>query len=604
MKIRIRNGFWVLLVFVLLATGDYAVRADVTRVTLSSPGTFGEDDDYFSRVWGNPRDMAEKSDLYLLSSTCNPKVRAKWTNSSFAGGIWSAVTSSVGETRTTVVLNPGWASSLDAGEDGELRKIDTQHYTQLTFRMRVASGAGTSTQVVKWADGPIGTTVQRSRKRFRVQGDGLWHVYTMDLSRESVWSNAPVSWLWFEFENFSAGHLVEVDWVRLTPRQTRRVQWQGNSLSGSAKVYLGPNVAHPEWYGDLLIFGTGETPLPIDASSGTLVVPASLPPGTYYARVGVGGGGANSIQSWRFLPLPIAEITAPSYTSGEDWATAVLGNPWDMQSLGDISVATTAMDAIRSMNVSNGVLTVVTKDDGMADCAAPWPHLPLGLNLGGKRIDQKKYRYFSYRYKADQAPDQGAGGMHRVRWQARYLQYWPTGRTDDLSFYDDAWRTYHVDLVTVQQEGEMGQWEDFSSDVLQIMLHEKHRQWTTRLDWVKLTAENVAAGSYVVRWKVKGTSVPVKTTLYWAQKQGSSYRLVSGSGQVVGAPPAQGVQAAQGHVVYLPYVASRYGGKSGELFYIKSTQGLTKGQAYYVAIKLEDGYNETMWYSPVPVRVR
>jgi hypothetical protein len=228
----------------------------------------------------------------------------------------------------------------------------------------------------------------------------------------------------------------------------------------------------------------------------------------------------------------------------------------------------------------------------------------LGLNLGGKRIDQKRYRYFSYRYKADQAPDQGAGGEHRVRWQAQHLSYWPTGRTDDVSFYDDGWHTYHLDLVAVQQEGEMGEWEHFSSDVLQIMLHESHRPWTTRLDWVKLTAENEAAGSYVVRWKVKGTSLPVTATLYWARKQGSAYQLVQGSAQVAGALPAQGVQAGQGYVVYLPYVASLYGGESGEEVFVKSTQGLTKGQAYYVAIKLEDGYNESLWYSPLPVWVR
>jgi len=594
----------MLLGCVLLATGAYVVRADVIRVTLSAPGTYGEDDDYFSRVWGNPRDMENKSDLYLLSSSCGPQVRAKWTDPSFTGGIWSAVTSDVGETRTTVVLNPGWVSALDTGEDGELRKIDTRRYAQLTFRMRVASGAGTSTQIVHWADGPIGATEPRGSKYFRVQGDGLWHVYTMDLSQESQWTSAPVSWLWFQFADFTAGYLVEIDWVRVTPQQNRRVQWQGDSLSGPAKVYLGPNAAHPEGYGDLLIYGTGVAPLPIDASSGSLVVPASLPPGTYYARVEVGGSGVNSTQSWKFLPLPIAEITAPSYTSGEDWATANLGDPWDMDNLGDISVSTTEMDAIRSMSVSGSVLTVVNKDDGMDSCAVPWPHLPLGLNLGGKRIDQNRYRYFSYRYKADQAPDQGAGGTQRVRWQAQYLAFWPTGRTDDISFYDDGWHTHYLDLVTVQQEGEMGEWEDFSSDVLQIMLHESHRQWTTHLDWVKLTAENEATGSYVVRWKVVGASVPVKTTIYWAQKQGTSYQLVPGSGEVMGALPAHGVQAMQGYALYLPNVMSWYAGAGGMLSYVKSTQGLAKGQAYYVAIKLEDGYNESTWYSPLPVRVR
>jgi hypothetical protein len=57
-------------------------------------------------------------------------------------------------------------------------------------------------------------------------------------------------------------------------------------------------------------------------------------------------------------------------------------------------------------------------------------------------------------------------------------------------------------------------------------------------------------------------------------------------------------------VVYLPYVAGWYAGESDALQHVKSTQGLSKGQAYYVAIKLEDGYNESMWYSALPVWVR
>jgi hypothetical protein len=437
-----------------------------------------------------------------------------------------------------------------------------------------------------------------------VQGDGQWHIYSINLGLDPDWISGPVSWLWFQLDPVQAGYRVEIDWVRLTPRQTRRILWQGDALSGAARVYLGPDAGHPERYGDLVLYERFETPESIQASARSLAVPASLPGGQYFARVEAAGTGANSGDSWRFIPLPIAEIVAPSYTSGEDWATAVLGNAWDMDSVQDINFDVTEMDSIHSIRASDGVLTVVNKDDGKSDCATPWPHLPLGLNLGGARIDQSKYRYFSYRYKVDQAPNQGAGGVHRVRWQARYLEHWPTGRTDDLSLYNNGWNTYHVDLETVRLEGEGGEWEDFASNVMQIMLHESHRQWTAHLDWVKLTAENVATGSYVVRWKVLGTQASPKTTLYWAQKQGTSYQLVPGSGEVVAGSPESGVRANQGHAIYLPFVVSGYGGDGDSLQHVKSTQGLTKGQTYYVAIKLEDGYNESTWYSPLPVRVR
>lgn len=605
MQTRYRVKPWMLVVLALLLSSvSMDVRADVTRVTLVGPGTYGEDDDYFSRVWGNPRDMNDAADLYVISSTCQPQARPKWRDVSMSNGVWRGTTTDVGESRWLTVLNPGWVSSLDVGEDGELHPIDTDHYRQLTFRMRVGNGAGTPTSRIEWANGPIGATGARGIRGFQVQGDGQWHVYSINLGRDANWTSGPVSWLWFQLEGIPAGYRVEIDWVRLTPRQSYQLWWQGDALSGTARVYLGPNASRPNDYGSLYLYEGQTVPEPIQASARSLTVPASLPGGRYYARVEVGGTGANSAGAWNFLPLPVAEIVAPSYTSGEDWATAVLGNPWDMNGLDDINTATTEMDTIQSIQAANGLLTVISKDDGMADCGQPWPHRPLGLNLGGQRIDQTKYHYLSYRYKADQAPNQGAGGVTRARWQAQYLQYWPTGRTDDISLYNSSWNTYHLDLATVQQEGEMGEWEDFGSDVMQIMLHESHRQWTSHLDWVKLTAENVASGSYLVRWKVSGTTEPLKTTLYWARKEGNTYQLVPGTGEVVGAPPKQGVQITQGHTLYLPMVLDGYGGEDGTLQHLKSTQGLSRGQAYYVAIKLEDGYNESMWYSPLPVRVR
>jgi hypothetical protein len=469
--------------------------------------------------------------------------------------------------------------------------------------MRIANGAGTSRPYIHWASGPIGATPPRGSKRFQVQGDGLWHIYTINLGRDSRWTSGPVSWLWLRFDSLRSGYRVEIDWVRLTPRQSRQVQWQGDSLSGSARVYLGLDSAHPGRYGDLLIYEGGETPLYISASAGLLYVPASLPPGEYHARVEAGGTGANSSASWRFLPLPIAEITAPSYTSGEDWATAVLGNPWDMDGLGDVSVDATKMDAIKSMSVSDGALRVVSKDDGAADCGEPWPHRPLGLNLGGQLIDHTKYRYFSYRYKVEDAPNQGAGGVSRVRWQARHLRYWPTGRTDDISFYDNSWHTYSLDLATVQQEGEMGEWEHIPADVVQIMLHESHREWTSHLDWVKLTAQNVATSEYAAKWNLVNASLPVTTTLYWSRQVGSGYELVAGTAHVIPASRPNNGPPSGGNVAFLPIVMSAYGSEGTAQFqHAMSMAGLQTGREYYLAVRLEDGHNVSWWYSELPVK--
>ena len=62
--------------------------------------------------------------------------------------------------------------------------------------------------------------------------------------------------------------------------------------------------------------------------------------------------------------------------------------------------------------------------------------------------------------------------------------------------------------------------------------------------------------------------------------------------------PSSKVRALEGHVIYLPIVFD-----GGDAFTM-GTDGLSKGQAYYIAIELDDGYNVSRWYSEVPVRVR
>jgi hypothetical protein len=189
--------------------------------------------------------------------------------------------------------------------------------------------------------------------------------------------------------------------------------------------------------------------------------------------------------------------------------------------------------------------------------------------------------------------------VHRVRWQARQIQHWPTGRTDDISLYDGQWNTYSLDLSNVALEVELGAWGDFPVDVLQLTIHESHREWTSHLDWVKLTADNVGTHSYAAQWNVLNASAPVTMTLYWAEKQGSVYRLVPGTGHVI--PPPEPIDDTSPHHVYLPLVLSVPDpGGAAQFRHAMSMAGLARGE-YYLAIKLEDGHNLIWWYSELPV---
>jgi hypothetical protein len=584
----------------LATTSAIPVKANVISVSVENPGLRGEDNDFFTTVLGNPRDMNDTYDLYILNSSCgDPPARAKWTNMSYANGIWRGTTASVGESRSIFLLNPGWVSTLNIGEDGQLYKINTSYYTQLTFRMRIASGAGNADQAIEWADGAFGALSIKGNKIFRPRSDGQWHIYTFDLSQRSGWPGNPVSALWLSFFNLNAGYLVEIDWARLTPKPSRRISWTGGS--GPVNVYLGSNLSDPEQRSHLLVYAADQNdPITIQASDSPLTVQASLPGGTYYARVADGGGYADSAGAWAFKALPLAEILAPSYTSGEDFATQVVGNPWDMNGKNDVDSNPTRTEGIQSYSASNGILTIVNGDDGIATCSEPWPHRTLALNLGGSKIDTTQYKYFTYRYKLDNAPDQGVGSVTRVRWQAQSLSNWPTGRTDDISIYDNGWHTFSVDLSTVPLEVEGGKWGDFPVDVMQIIIHESHRVWTAHLDWAKLTTENKAASAYTVRWQLLNVGGVNKTTIYWDTDRNPANGWASG-GYVVSSQ-AESPSLAASHTIYLPMVARSE--PPGAMFaYTVSTSGLAKGHYYYIGIKLEDGYNVAWWYSQVPVRI-
>jgi hypothetical protein len=592
-----------ILVF-LASAGAVPVYAGVNEVTLTAPGFHGEGDDYFTTVWGNPRDMNDTNDLYLPNSSCNPDLPVMWKNTSYSNGIWRGTTKDVGLPgaywRYLFILNPGWGSSLDTGEDGGLRKIDTQHYTQLSFRMRVQSGT-TSTNLdwILWGDGEIGISDLRGSWPFRIQDDGQWHIYTFNLASKGEWTSGPVSSLRFQFDRLSPDKLVEIDWIRLAPQASYQMSWSGTGMAGkTAEIYLGANLADPEQRSKLDIFGA-DKPWAIPAGYGPLAIPASLPGGTYYARVIVDGSTATSAQAWTIKAAPIAEIVAPSWTSGEDFASTILGNPWDMADADDVDAAETKNLAYAA---SSGVLDIqsTVNDGGLCDAS----YNPLALNLGGQAIDTNKFKYFSYRYKVDNAPDQGAGGVSRVHWIL--TTNWAGGLTDDISFYDSGWNVYKLDLSSVDLEQYEAEWTSFAYNRLKIVANESRRPWTSHLDWVRLTAENTAGTAYQVLWNVDPSRDVLKTTLYWDANQNPDDGFASG-GTVV---PTQThtVSSTLPYPVFLPVAHANYGFGASEgeaqFKYTMSMDGLSSGRAYYVAIKLEDGYNVTWWYSELPVRKR
>lgn len=320
------------------------------------------------------------------------------------------------------------------------------------------------------------------------------------------------------------------------------------------------------------------------------------------------------------------EVVAPGYTSGDDFATVEVGNPWDMDSASDIDRVWTT-DAPSSgvgppvnttYYVDNGILKISTNDTGYGtDFSHGVPHRPLAFNLGGKTIDTSKYRYFSYRFQLTHAPQSqnryAYGNVNRVRWY--HSGIWAEGRTSDilipaeeyLPTAPNDWYTYTIDLwsyphVFAPYKG-TAQW-----NVLQLMFHEANYGWPAQLDWAMLTANNTADGSYTAKWNAHGSiSTPYTTTIYWST-QPSQTDVLPQTAQVV-PPPGSVSLPPYSNTLFLPIVLKHYNPSGPQLdadfSHTVNTDHLTSGQAYYIAIKITDGVNPDVWgYSEVPVTIQ
>ncbi len=271
-------------------------------------------------------------------------------------------------------------------------------------------------------------------------------------------------------------------------------------------------------------------------------------------------------------------FTAPSYTSGEDYAASTRGSAWDMNSLAD--VWTTPPPAETSIDLNNFSVT-----SGVANFQNTSPNSKLYFH-GPENvpINSAKYRYFTYRFLIDGTQDLGPVGG----WVGRVIWYGPLGYSNTGSGYtgdeavtqdwalQEGWTIYNIDLVTAPLEIERvnhSTWTSVQQHALRLTPNEGTLQQTMHLDYAKLTARDVADQSYTIRWNtVNLASNPVTILLYFDTDQN----------------PANG-RTPIGTVT----------GNPGN--YVWDTSGLPSGQTLYISGDVDDGWNTTTWYSEAPL---
>jgi len=386
-------GLW------LLATGlrpGPAAASPTDAITLTAPNntTVAESDDYATQVLGNPWDMNGPEDTDYLDHMTPPTI---------SNGIWSSQTTA--DYGSIYLKSQGWPTSMEyLGEpSGAVYPIDSRRFTHLRLRMY----SSVADQIVVWWFTRHNFTPSGNSQFVPTQAG--WHVYDIDLTAGSNWLSA-ATWSGLRLDPvFHLGHsnvTIQLDWARLTPAtgSSVSVQWTATGTSPvSLYVTTGPNGP------DEMRIASG-----LAASSGGYTwSTAGIAPGTYYIHAVMGTASSYS------GPLivnnaPVLTLTAPSPSSGEDFASTHLAQPWTLTNISQLQAW------FNIANISFGpsyMQASATNGDPQL-----WP-----LNMDtAHAVDTSKYHYFSYNIYIPRPAGAFANGQYS-QWNGGPRAIWSQG---------------------------------------------------------------------------------------------------------------------------------------------------------------------------------
>jgi len=570
-----------LVLIVLLGLGSaapLAVEAQGTpSITITTPVPAGDvvpdGDDFATTVLGNPWDMTESFPAPSGTTQLPPDVESTVNvdNVSISGGIFhgvarTAVPQLILLTRGYGQSNPCCLGSLHwKTNDGFVNPLDAGKYHTVSIRMRI-TGASQSSRAQFFLYRTDNPNENPEIPAPFATPDG-WQTYTVDLK-----TSGTVHGVLF-VPTTTPGATVDIDWVRFLPDPTsttaHTVRWQTANAPAGAQVDL--SCTDPN--GVACVIGQN---LPAEQgaqpwntallASGTYTIVAQLkinPPVSSTATLTVN-------------TTPQVQITAPSRSSGPDFATTVLGDPWDFSNPQDVQKV-----EFSSFQIANGILSGVSIQSNGPD---------FELSGGGRRIDTAKYHYVTFKYRMDdsmQTPAQRARDQAlkiAEGWAARFIWWGPGGPavdecTSDWVPVEPYELVYSFDLATTPVEmgagvcGPQGKpWSQANVTQFRFDPHEVPQPTGWAIDYIKLTGNQEASGSLAITWNAQDpdTGQTVLVDLFYSASN-------------TGANPTS-------IKTDIPATAGSY---------TWDTSGLTPG-TYFIIARIRDGLNTVQRISEAP----
>ncbi len=442
------------------------------------------------------------------------------------------------------------------------------------------------------------------KQQNRFPSDGSCELIVFDMSHPSFamqgsWDNNPQKPIGLRLDPINKNKDFQIHWMRLTNQDTSNTvdfNWT-NAGSGPLTFYLSPSgcnqngipvgtVNNPsqsgtfKWGAQLQTRQTGWAQYPYP-------LPESFEPGTYSVYMVQGQDVTCSAQDLTIKSAPMLTFQKPGFTSGPDYASTVLNDPWGMRNSQDVS----NVSGFSSVNYNNEFF------NGMTSNSDP----QLVLRDGSQGIDSSKYYNVSFRMYIPGQQSIGTGWVQRFLWW-RQGPSSDVGTTQDMVIYE-GWHTYSFDLRNAPLEAGSTQWTDQDPTTFRFDPLELPNPNNVHIDYVMLTGEETVT---------RGQLFPIYYSTDPANGANVTFYYDTDTNPNNGRTPMNTTGQAQpmeflAFNIFLPLIQHSDVPEIDLYANSRMVYWNTAGvplNTYYVSAVVSDGVNSTTWYSEVPVRVK
>jgi hypothetical protein len=517
-----RSRWRALLAGVLINFVSAANTAAQSPAITSAPSLVAAGPDYATDVLANAWDFSDALDLSPF-----PDELAGWTISGssartigrsafLSAGRFAGHTALGGNDLIPMLYRGGIGVDPISETTGifDHKAIPTARYGRLSVSLTLS--ASTAGQLIAfWYSGPYGFEQARGAA-FSTPRAGT-HIYTVDLVTgtwhdlrgnavgpafvpagnyaQIAWNGTPLM-RGFQIRPTSDGNAsigVQADWVRITQR---------DGLAGAATLPITFSGCPSRPYNVEVDAGGGSWDIiHVGTSSGSSTTTAAvnygvLPPGSWrfrvtcYSTTRAGASASSAPVTITINHPPVPAVFDPDVTGGQDFATAVLGNPWDWNALSDAAL----IGGFTNPTITNDGVTNALQGSGTGGDPAVF------LLFGNANVDTTRYRMLTFADTLDTPfglnGALGEGAVARVFWERA------VGASSALTFTRDilVWpgrNAYTFDLASLSSAnggidpscaGCLPWHATPTVRVLRIDPHEATRSTTFRLGRVTLTA--------------------------------------------------------------------------------------------------------------------